>query len=242
MKNIHQLKRIFVLPNSPKEIENKAVQFTSALAHELRNPLTNIILSVDQLLTLVENNTEVRMYLDIIMRGAERINKVAGMLLKSNASDSMQREECSIHQLLEEVLEIAGDRIRLKHISIDRSYETRDLRALINVQELKMALTNIVINAVDAMSMDIGQLKIITTSIGDKFMVQIQDNGCGISEENLKNIFKPFFSNKPGGLGMGLAATWDILKSNHVGVNVKSVEGRGTSFNLLFDKSYDQSA
>ena len=189
MKNIHQLKRIFVLPNSPEQIENKAVQFSSALAHELRNPLTNIILSVDQLLTLVENNTEVRMYLDIIMRGAERINKVVGMLLKSDASDSMQREECSIHQLLEEVLEIAGDRIRLKHISIDRSYETRDLRALINAQELKMALTNIVINAVDAMSMDIGQLKIITTSIGDKFMVQIQDNGCGISEENLKNIF-----------------------------------------------------
>ena len=67
-------------------------------------------------------------------------------------------------------------------------------------------------------------------------MLKIQDNGCGISPENLKNIFKPYYTGKQGGMGLGLSATYDILRSNHVGVNVVSGEGMGTRFELLFDK------
>jgi signal transduction histidine kinase len=101
---------------------------------------------------------------------------------------------------------------------------------------MKIALTNIIVNAIDAMSQK-GELKIITKSIERKYAIQIEDNGCGISREDLKNIFKPYFTNKPGGLGLGLAATCDILQSNHVGVFVESEEGKGTRFILLFDKA-----
>ena len=72
-------------------------------------------------------------------------------------------------------------------------------------------------------------------------MIQIEDNGCGISKENLKYIFKPYFTNKPGGLGLGLATTYDILQSNHVGVNVESEEGKGTRFILSFEEKHQYS-
>ena len=235
MKSIRQLKKMSVFPKSPERIKTPASQFASTLAHELRNPLANIILSVHEIGAISERNDDIKMYLDIISRSAERINKIVSMLLVHTSFDNLQREEYSVRQLLEEVLEITGDRIQLKHIAVNKNYGTMDCKTLINVQEMKMALTNIVINALDAMTMDNGQLKIITRPLADKLNVQIEDNGCGINKENLKNIFKLHFSNKPGGLGVGLASTWNILQANHVGVNVKSKVGSGTCFNLSFD-------
>ena len=236
MKNINQLKNNGVLPASTIRAENHSAQFHAALAHELRNPLANIILSVHELESLMGSNAEMQTYLDIIMRGTERINNLASMLLKSNASEAMQHEAYSIHRLLDEVLEISDDRIRLKHILVSRNYEPEDCRVLINAEEMRMALTNIIVNALDAMAKDIGNLKINTRSIANKLIVQIEDNGCGIPEDDLKKIFKSHFTNKPGGLGVGLASTSDILQSNHIAVDVKSEEGRGTCFSLLLDK------
>ena len=102
---------------------------------------------------------------------------------------------------------------------------------------MQIALTNIIINAVEAMTRQNGQLTLVTKSNNGIPVVQIRDNGCGISKQNLKSIFMPNFSNKPGGLGIGLASTFRILQSNHVGIDVESEEGAGTSFILSFCKN-----
>ena len=101
-----------------------------------------------------------------------------------------------------------------------------------------MALTNIIVNAIEAMSSKNGELNLITKFIDGRYAIEIGDNGCGISKEDLKDIFKPNYTNKPGGLGLGLATTYDILQLNHVGVNVESERGEGTRFTLLFEKKY----
>lgn len=99
-------------------------------------------------------------------------------------------------------------------------------------------LTNIVINAIDAMSTENGELKLVTKSINDRYIIRIEDNGCGIRKEDLKYIFKPNYTKKPGGLGLGLATTQKILQLNHVGVSVESVQGEGTQFTLSFEKEH----
>jgi C4-dicarboxylate-specific signal transduction histidine kinase len=105
-----------------------------------------------------------------------------------------------------------------------------------NRREMKIALTNIVINAIDAMDKKEGVLTIGTNAFENSYMIKIEDNGCGIKEDHLSNIFQPYFTRKPGGLGVGLAQTQDILRSNKVHVHVESQEGRGTSFMLFFEK------
>jgi signal transduction histidine kinase len=65
----------------------------------------------------------------------------------------------------------------------------------------------------------------------------IKDNGCGISEMNLKNIFRPYYTSKPAGLGIGLATTGNILQSNNIRVNIQSRETKGTCFTLLFKRN-----
>ena len=102
--------------------------------------------------------------------------------------------------------------------------------------KIKIALTNIIINAIDAMPPENGELRLCTKLRKGRRAISIQDNGCGISKENLPFIFNPYFTNKPGGVGIGLAATKDILLSNQIGVKVESVMGEGTRFILLFEK------
>lgn len=213
--------------------KDPVLQFASVLAHEVRNPLANINLSIEMLDTAITDNG-LKIYLDIITRSSARINDLMNELLKNRHADEMNTGEHSVHQLLDEVLEMAKDRIILKNISVKRNYAATDCRITLDRPKMKIALTNIIINAVDAMTPGEGELKLFTKSIDSSFTIEIQDNGCGISKENLQCIFKPYFTNKPGGMGLGLAATSDILRANHVRVKVESKEGNGTRFSLFF--------
>lgn len=210
-----------------------SVRVAAVLAHEIRNPLTNINLSINMLESAIQNS-ELKKYLDIIMRSSARINDLVNELLEYKQVEEMETEKYSIHQLMDEVLEITKDRIMLKNIAVSKDYAAKDFNMLLNRPEMKIALTNIIINAIDAMSSKNGVLTLVTKSMGPEFVIRIEDNGCGISKTNLQYIFKPYFTNKPGGLGLGLAATYNILQSNHIGVSVQSEEGHGTEFILVF--------
>jgi signal transduction histidine kinase len=231
---VNKLRAVVPFPISKK----RPGQFASALAHEVRNPLSNINLAVEMLKSLVSNDDQ-KIYLDIIKRGAGRINNLVTDFLTSFQADEMQSGKHSIHQLINEVIAMTEDRIRLKNITIRKDYATRDCKIILNKQKMQIALTNIIINAIDAMPSENGELKLTTKSIDGKYIIQVEDNGCGISKADLKHIFKPFFTKKPGGLGLGLATTYHILKSNHVGINVESEKGKGTLFILSFDKNHN---
>jgi len=103
-----------------------------------------------------------------------------------------------------------------------------------NKQQLKIALTNILINAIDAINSETGKLKLSVYTKDAGFVLKIEDNGCGIQKENLQNIFRPLYTGKPGGLGLGLTSAYNFLRSNHVEVTVESVVGEGTRFMLGF--------
>jgi len=176
-----------------------------------------------------------KLYLDIIMRGSSRINDLITDLLLSQEATETKSEKYSMFQLIEEVLSMIKDRIMLKNIVVRKDYTTLDCKIMVNKQEIIIALTNIINNAVEATSSEKGKLKLITKSINGKCVIEIIDNGIGISKENLKNIFKPYFTNKLGGMGLGLSTTLDILHSNRARIEVHSEEGIGTRFILSFE-------
>jgi signal transduction histidine kinase len=209
--------------------------FACALAHDIRNPLTTINLAVQMLRSSanVHNN---KLYLDIILNASGQVNDLITDLLKSREPDEMQLEKYPIHQLVDEALAMTEDRIMLKNITVRKDYATLDCKILVNKQKIKIALTNIIINAIEAMPSAKGRLKLITRSINNKCVIEIEDNGIGIGKEKLKDIFKPYFTDKVGGMGLGLSATLDILNSNRAGVEVQSEEGKGTRFILSFER------
>jgi signal transduction histidine kinase len=223
------------LKSAPEELS----PFFSGLAHEIRNPLSNIKLAAEMLRSMgIDPNLQ--SYLDIILRGSDKINGIVTDLLHSTYEHEIRLAKHSVVQLMDEILDDTRDRVRLKNIKVCRKYAATDDNIEMHRPKIKIALTNIIINAIEAMPEITGELNLVTKRIGDKYCVQIGDNGCGISVANLKNIFRPYYSDKPGGLGIGLAATRDILKSENVTINVRSEKEKGTWFVLLFDRTPSQ--
>ncbi len=219
----------------PKVAPEQAAPFASALAHEVRNPLTNINLAVEMLKSTLKGDDQ-QIYLDIIMRGSDRINALVTDLLVSCQDDDQQPETHSFHLLLDEVLAMNKDRITLKNIAVRKDFTVADCKIFMDKEKMKIALTNIIINAIDAMRPENGKLRLITRTVNGKCVLEIADNGSGISPKNLKKIFTPYFTNKPSGMGLGLSTTRTILLCNQVSMDVQSIEGKGTRFILSFNK------
>ncbi|WP_305952118.1 hybrid sensor histidine kinase/response regulator [Emticicia oligotrophica] len=202
------------------------------LAHEVRNPLTNIHLSLDQLEPELTDE-ELKLFTDIIRRNSRRINTLITELLESFKPQETVLSEVSVVELIERALSEALDRINLKKINLIKHF-SKDCRLYLDQSKIKIAFLNLIINAIEAMEAEKGVLTISTVAHQEYFHVIIQDNGVGISQENLNRLFEPYFTLKTNGLGLGLAATLTILQSHHARVEVESELGGGTIFTIAF--------
>jgi PAS domain S-box-containing protein len=203
------------------------------LAHEIRNPLTNIHLSLDHLRTNDVDETQLN-YFGIIQRNAKRIGAIISELLDTARPSDMILQNSSLQDILDESMTAAMDRIVLKNIKLNIRYPDEIVYIPADKDKLKIAFLNIIINAVEAMEEGTGELVIAMLNHGHTCLVRITDNGTGISEESLQRLFEPYFTSKRNGLGLGLAATLNILQAHRAEVEVDSVVGRGTTFLITF--------
>jgi len=205
------------------------------LAHEIRNPLNNINLSIEQL-KYSSSEDESKIYFDIIQRNSNTINELISELLNSFKPSEARLEKTSIQFVMNEAVAHALDRIQLKKIELQLSYPEQTLMIQADPEKLKIAFLNIIINAVEAMQEGSGLLRISLIDGKSEYIVHFEDNGCGIPNEDLSKLFEPYFTSKKNGLGLGLAATLNILQSHKAGIEVHSALGKGTTFTLRFQK------
>jgi PAS domain S-box-containing protein len=200
------------------------------LAHEVRNPLTNINLSVEQLEEEAQN-PELHIFTDIIKRNSKRINDLISELLQSSRPAQVNPETIGIKKLLEETLTLAYDRILLKGIEVHRNIELTDQQISVDIPKMRIALLNIIINAIEAMPEKGGEMWLDCTAGEEgKCIISIRDNGSGIAKEDLSRLFEPYFTAKANGVGLGLATTHNIIKSHGGSIDVESEVGKGTNF------------
>ena len=202
------------------------------LAHEVRNPLTNIHLSVEQLEDEIQNEDS-KLFLGIIKRNGQRISDLITELLNNSKPSELAFGKISVHKILDETLEQAIDRINLKSIALEKQYG-EDVLLNVDSNKIKIALLNIIINAVEAMDEGKGLLLIKSYISNNYCYISIKDNGTGISPENMSRLFEPYFTAKNNGIGLGLAATLNIIQSHKATVDVNSEVGKGTEFIITF--------
>lgn len=233
---IHDITSLKKAEKENLRIEKRGVadRLVHVLAHEVRNPLNNINLSLEQLKPDLEN-TDAQVYLDIMTRNSKRIQDLITELLSSSRPAQIVEEELPLREIIEESLAAASDRITLKKIHLEVIYPPERVMILADKEKLKIALLNIIINAVEAMDKKNSKL-MIELKNDDLPQIYIKDNGCGISEENLSRLFEPYFTAKRNGMGLGLATTLNILHSHKAEVEVQSKPGEGTSFIITFKK------
>lgn len=206
------------------------------LAHEVRNPLNNINMSVEQLLQVVEGSTveEQPLFLDIIQRNSKRIGDIITELLDSSRPTDLVFDKCTLQNVMDESIAEALDRITLQHVNMQIRYANEPCYVLANKEKLKIAFLNIIINAIEAVPSITGEISISIDAVKDYHVVTIRDNGCGIPEENISRLFEPYFTSKRNGMGLGLAATLNILQAHKSTIDVTSALKQGTTFSITF--------
>ncbi len=206
------------------------------LAHEVRNPLNNINLSVEQLMQQ-EQDDDGYVYQEIIMRNSKRIGDIITELLNaSRVSTLIKKGPAILQSVMENAIAAANDRFTLKKIGLKMNFIDAPAISLMDEEKIQMAFLNIIINAIEAMEEEAGLLQIFITSVEEEHVVEIKDNGIGINEESMQRLFEPYFTSKRNGMGLGLASTLNIIQSHNAHVDVKSELGKGTSFIIGFPK------
>jgi signal transduction histidine kinase len=218
-------------------------QLSSGIAHEIRNPLGNIVLAVDCLRQeLPTLNESVSRQMDIIQKSAARANKIVMELLSFAKEKTIKLEKVSLNTMLLETLSLAESYIKSKNIFIEKNF-WNDKEIMINIDRLlvEQALINFIFNAVDAIEHR-GMIKINTffkeknEKKKDFVDIEIADTGRGMTPEIKKKIFDPFFTTKELGFGtgLGLSNAYIILERHGAQVQVTSELDKGTKFLITF--------
>lgn len=230
--------------NELRSIEKFAVsgRISRTIAHEIRNPLTNINLACEQI--NVGPDPDSHVLIDMIKRNSKRINDLITDLLNSTKFSELNPQKVFIHTVLDQALQLAGDRIDLNGIKIKKDYAVpREVE--IDPEKMKIAFLNIIINAIEAMQPGEGMLEIKITNRPQNCLITIKDNGSGMDKDSLLRIFEPYFTSKNEGNGLGLTHTQNIILNHKGKINVSSTPGYGTTFSIeinynLVYQSYEQ--
>jgi two-component system NtrC family sensor kinase len=208
----------------------------SGVAHELNNPINNIILTVDSLMGGRKITDERRLaMLNDILTQAVRASGIVKNLLDFSRSDRAIIEDMDIALVLKETIQISENQITVNNIKLRVDLAT-DLPVVSgNRQALQQVFINLLTNAVHAMPSG-GELSVRATRGSDrKIEITVRDTGSGIAEEHLPYIFDPFFTTKKigKGTGLGLSVSYGIIKKHGGLITVESSPGKGSTFTIV---------
>lgn len=221
-----------------KSIEKFAVtgRLSRTIAHEVRNPLTNINLATEHLRSEMPQDSENELLFEMITRNSNRINDLISDLLNSTKAAHLIFKKESVNMLLDSSLDFAQDRLDLKKIKVIKEY-VDDPVIMADKEKITIAFLNIIVNAIEAMPENTGVLYLKTEINNDRCVVTISDNGKGMDNESLSRLFEPYFTTKEKGNGLGLTNTQNIILGHQATILAESEEGKGTSFKISFNMS-----
>ncbi|CAN5846064.1 HAMP domain-containing sensor histidine kinase [soil metagenome] len=200
------------------------------IAHEVRNPLTNIDLAVSQIKEEVnKDNEDMNFLFDMVTRNSTRINQLITELLNATRVTDLSFKKVSLNQLLEETIDTAKDRIELNKIEVRKNFTKALSDVSVDAEKIKIAFLNIIINAIEAMKDKEGAMLTVSTSCDQyKCTVEISDNGIGMDATSLGKLFDAYYTTKPKGNGLGLTNTQNIILNHQGNIDVESKDGEGT--------------
>ncbi|MCG3148262.1 MAG: Adaptive-response sensory-kinase SasA [Verrucomicrobiae bacterium] len=214
---------------------------SAKFAHEIRNPLSSIKLNVGlvryEIEALSKDNlaagNEARSLLQSIDSELRRIQRVTQDYLKFARVSKSRREPVSLNDLLRQKLLFMRPEFEAAGVTVKTDFDETIPPVRLDADQFWQALLNSVVNANEAMSGG-GTLTVSTAREGADTVVKIADTGKGMTEEQRRDIFKPFFSTKKTGTGLGLPLTQQIIIENGGRIDCESVLGKGTTFIIRF--------
>jgi signal transduction histidine kinase len=218
-----------------KELENAhrlAVigELAASVGHDLRNPLTGISGAVYYLkLKLVDKmDDKMREMFEIIENDIKYANKIVNDLLDFSREINLQLSKISIKEVVKRILTEIEIPENIKVVNLTKNTHVLS----VDVSQIKRVFHNIIRNAIQAMPHG-GTLKITSRKTKNFVRIGFHDTGIGISKENMNKLFKPLFTTKAKGIGLGLSICKRIVEAHGGKIAVQSEVGKGTCFTVI---------
>jgi len=207
---------------------------TAGLAHEIRNPLV-AIKTFTQLLPGRFDDDEFRNhFLNVTAGEVDRISSLVNELLEFARPSQPNLNKEDLNQIVEKMLLLVATESRKKNLQIIREFHEYLPPVVMDKEQMKQVFLNILLNAIDATpengTITVGTKLVERNGYQDFAQIIVRDTGKGIPKEDLDRIFTPFYTTKHQGSGLGLSISHQIVQEHHGSIEVKSEEGKGTTF------------
>ena len=210
-------------------------EMVAGVSHEIRNPL-GIIRSTSELLSGMPDTGETqKRLLEVITEESIRLDGIVTEFLDFARPQAPNLQECQLEEILKKNILFLHPELEKKGIEIKHNLDGRSLALEADQGLLYRAFLNVLINAVQSMK-DGGTIRVRVEEEKDRYLIEIQDTGCGISTENLKKLFNPFFTTKDRGTGLGLSIVKKIIAGHRGDIAVDSREGTGTRVRIALSR------
>ncbi len=215
------------------EIMNSVAPISS-LADTLKNRLQQSVMHLDNNSGVVD---DLEIGIDTIKRRSEGLLKFAEVYRNLNKITTPNLKHVLVRDLFENMHNLMQPTLEQKNIELEIILKDPDLSLDVDTNLVEQVLINLIVNAIDAVKDSPGPriiLSAVQLTTNNKVTVKVADNGTGMNEEVINNIFIPFFSTKKNGSGIGLSLCKQIMMLHKGNIQVQSVEGKGTAFALQF--------
>lgn len=215
-------------------------KLTTSLAHEIRNPLSSVKMNSQIILKNSDFSGNDKRRMGIIVNEISRLERILDEMLNFARPVKLNLKLASINTVMDACLEIMDTRIREKEIVVKKVYSRGLPSTLIDHEKIEQAIINILLNAIEILP-EGGNIEIVTKQLsrdGDAIQVEINDDGPGISPEDLPYVFDPFFSNKKKGTGLGLSNMKKIIEAHggKASVSLQTPHGTRVSLTIPFQR------
>ena len=209
------------------------------VAHEIRNPLGSISLNLDligeELHAFANSSGSSTAECDVLLHEMRsqvlRIRQVLQEYLRFARMPKSERAAVSLPSFLEKKLNFVQPLLDQKHVDLSRTLDPNLPPVQVDAEQLWEAILNLISNAVDAMP-DGGSLTVSAQRHGAEALLSISDNGRGMTEEEARLLFVPFFTTKSDGTGLGLAYTQRVVNEHGGKINCATAPGKGSTFSI----------
>jgi two-component system, NtrC family, sensor kinase len=212
-------------------------ELAAGAAHEIRNPLTSIRSSIQFLKRKLNDADDVEMANDLISE-VDRINGIIEGMLSFAKPQPLKKENIRLKAILFQTTQLVSNIARKKEIAMDLHYNTSREEIFADPSQLKQLFLNIIMNSIQAIHRCPGKIEIIVTYSESKnkyipeYMIEVTDNGDGISTDHIDKIFDPFFTTKNEGTGLGLSISYGIINQHSGDIEFFSEPGKGTTVKI----------
>jgi len=207
-------------------------RLASGMAHEIKNPLNAISISIQRLkrefIPFHEKQEEYNQFIDIIRNELTRIDRIVEeFLLSTKAQQPFSLE--NISEILEEVKLVLNEKASMKGLSIINKID-RDILVPCQKDRIKQVFYNIILNGIEIMDMQGGIIDVSCFIKDSQAHISITDTGPGIKSSDMQRIFEYYYTTKHKGMGLGLPISYMIIKDHKGDIKVLSEEGKGSTF------------